>query len=154
MSMKATTAKKKISEIIAIAGMTLLIIYIADAGVGKGEIGFLPMDEKERGIIFGYSTIILFFVAFGIGLNEKKCCYHYSSYSGWSYNRNISIGRIFNDRRWAGFHFWIFSRRNYSWIPHHGTWNHESNKEKIEFFHLSSFPKNNFNKILLALFTI
>jgi hypothetical protein len=70
--MKATTAKKKISEIIAIAGMTLLIIYIADAGVGKGEIGFLPMDEKERGIIFGYSTIILFFVAFGIGLNEKS----------------------------------------------------------------------------------
>jgi hypothetical protein len=72
MTMKATTAKKKISEIIAIAGMILLIIYIADAGVGKGEIGFLPMDEKERGVIFGYSTIILFFVAFGIGLNEKS----------------------------------------------------------------------------------
>ena len=72
MTMEATTAKKKVSEITAIAGMILLLIYLADAAVGQGEIGFLPMDEKERGMVFGMSTIILFFVAFGVGIREKS----------------------------------------------------------------------------------
>jgi len=70
--MQTSTVKKKVSEIIAIAGMVLLLTYIADAAVGEGETGFLPISEKERGIIFGYSTIILFFTAFGIGFNEKS----------------------------------------------------------------------------------
>ena len=69
--MKTVTVKKKASEIIAIAGMILLLTYISDAAVGQGETGFLPMNEKERGTIFGFSTIILFFTAFGIGFNEK-----------------------------------------------------------------------------------
>ncbi len=72
MAMKTVTVKKKASEIIAIAGMGLLLTYISDAAVGQGETGFLPMSEKERGMIFGLSTIILFFVAFGIGFNEKS----------------------------------------------------------------------------------
>ncbi len=72
MAMKTTTVKKKASEIIAIAGMVLLLTYISDAAVGQGESGFLPMSEKERGMIFGLSTIILFFAAFGIGFNEKS----------------------------------------------------------------------------------
>jgi len=72
MTMQTSTVKKKVSEIIAIAGMVLLLTYIADAAVGEGETGFLPISEKERGIIFGYSTIILFFTAFGIGFNEKS----------------------------------------------------------------------------------
>jgi len=67
-----TKHKRKISEIIVIAGIILLLIYIADAAVGQGEIGFLPMTEKERGMIFGTSSIILFFVAFGIGFREKS----------------------------------------------------------------------------------
>jgi len=67
-----TNHKRKISEIIVIAGFILLLIYIADAAVGQGEIGFLPMTEKERGMIFGTSSIILFFVAFGIGFREKS----------------------------------------------------------------------------------
>jgi len=70
--MKTVTVKKKASEIIAIAGMVLLLTYISDAAVGQGETGFLPMNEKERGAIFGFSTIILFFAAFGIGFNEKS----------------------------------------------------------------------------------
>jgi len=69
---KITTVKKKVSEIIVIAGMVLLLTYITDAAVGQGETGFLPMSEKERGMIFGLSTIILFFAAFGIGFNEKS----------------------------------------------------------------------------------
>jgi len=72
MAMKTATVKKKVSEIIAIAGMVLLLTYIFDAAVGQGETGFLPMSEKERGTIFGLSTIILFFAAFGIGFNEKS----------------------------------------------------------------------------------
>jgi len=72
MAMKTATVKKKASEIIAIAGMVLLLTYISDAAVGHGETGFLPISEKERGTIFGFSTIILFFVAFGIGFNEKS----------------------------------------------------------------------------------
>jgi len=72
MAMKTATVKKKASEIIAIAGMVLLLTYISDAAVGQGETGFLPISEKERGMIFGLSTIILFFAAFGIGFNEKS----------------------------------------------------------------------------------
>jgi len=69
---KITTVKKKVSEIIVIAGMVLLLTYITDAAVGQGETGFLPLSEKERGMIFGLSTIILFFAAFGIGFHEKS----------------------------------------------------------------------------------
>jgi len=69
---KITTVKKKVSEIIVMAGMVLLLTYITDAAVGQGETGFLPMSEKERGMIFGLSTIILFFVAFGVGFHEKS----------------------------------------------------------------------------------
>ena len=72
MSIKTVTVKKKVSEIIAIAGMVLLLTYLFDAAVGQGETGFLPMSEKERGMIFGLSTIILFFAAFGIGFYEKS----------------------------------------------------------------------------------
>ena len=72
MATKITTVKKKVSEIIVIAGMVLLLTYITDAAVGQGETGFLPMSEKERGMIFGLSTIILFFAAFGVGFHEKS----------------------------------------------------------------------------------
>lgn len=71
-STQTTTVKKKISEITAIAAMILLLVYLGDAAVGQGEIGFLPMSEKERGMIFGLSTIMLFFVAFGVGIREKS----------------------------------------------------------------------------------
>jgi len=30
------------------------------------------MSEKDRGMIFGLSTMILFFAAFGVGLHEKS----------------------------------------------------------------------------------
>jgi len=72
MVMKTATVKKKVSEIIVIAGMILLLIYIIDAAVGQGEVGFLPMTEKERGMILGTSSLILFFAAFGIGFREKS----------------------------------------------------------------------------------
>ena|SRR5919198_449573 len=63
--------KNKISELVAIAAMVLLLIYIADAAVGQGKQGFLPMTAAQRGITFGASSIILFFVSFGIAFREK-----------------------------------------------------------------------------------
>jgi len=66
------SAKKKISEVLAIAGMAVLLTYLADAAVGQGETGFLPITEKERGMIFGMSSIILFFAASGVGYKQKS----------------------------------------------------------------------------------
>jgi len=66
------TVKKKISEVLAIAGMAVLLTYLVDAAIGQGETGFLPITEKERGMIFGESSIILFFAAFGIGYKQKS----------------------------------------------------------------------------------
>lgn len=64
--------KQKVSEILAIVAMALLLIYIADAAVGQGKQGFLPMSAPVRGMIFGGSSIILFFISFGIGIREKS----------------------------------------------------------------------------------
>jgi len=64
--------RQQISEVLAIVAMALVLIYIADAAVGQGKQGFLPMNAAERGIIFGASSIILFFLAFGVGIKEKS----------------------------------------------------------------------------------
>lgn len=64
--------RQKISEILAIVAMALLLIYIADAAVGQGKQGFLPMSAALRGMIFGGLCIILFFISFGIGIKEKS----------------------------------------------------------------------------------
>jgi len=69
---KAKQTKKRLSEALAIIAMALLLTYIADAAVGQGKVGFLPMSEAQRGAIFGGSSIVLFFAAFGIGWREKS----------------------------------------------------------------------------------
>ena len=51
--------------------MALLLLYIADAAVANsaGRIdgtGFLPMNEAQRGMVLGTSSIVLFLAAFGI----------------------------------------------------------------------------------------
>jgi hypothetical protein len=56
--------RQKISEVLAIVAMALVLTYIADAGVGQGKQGFLPMSAVQRGMIFGASSIILFFLSF------------------------------------------------------------------------------------------
>lgn len=64
--------KKRISEVLAIIAMVLLLTYIADVSVAKGNRqGFLPMSAAQRGMVFGGSPIIMFFVSFGIGFREK-----------------------------------------------------------------------------------
>jgi hypothetical protein len=64
--------RQKISEVLAIVAMALVLIYIADAGVGKGKQGFLPMNAAQRGMIFGGSSMILFYLSFGVGIKKKS----------------------------------------------------------------------------------
>jgi hypothetical protein len=65
-------ASRRISEFVAIAALIILLTYIADAAIGQGKSGFLPMSAAQRGMIFGTSSIVLFFVAIGIGFKEKS----------------------------------------------------------------------------------
>jgi hypothetical protein len=70
------TRKYQISEMLAIAAMTLLLIHIANGSMERTiKYGFLPVsiDKRPFGISnFGISSIILFFLAFGIGIREKN----------------------------------------------------------------------------------
>jgi hypothetical protein len=70
------TSNHQISEMVAIAAMTLLLIHIADGSMERSiKLGFLPVsiDKKPFGISnFGISSIILFFLAFGIDIREKN----------------------------------------------------------------------------------
>jgi hypothetical protein len=69
-----TKSKKKItSEVLAIIAMALLLTYVADAAVARGnDQGFLPMSAAQRGMIFGTSSIVLFFLAFAVGFRERS----------------------------------------------------------------------------------
>ena len=96
------THKHQISEMLAIAAMTLLLIHIADGSMERIiKHGFLPMsiDKKPFGISnFGISSIILFFLAFVIDIREKKRikCNNDSPYIGWCTYRNNCV-RSIND---------------------------------------------------------
>lgn len=66
---------RKISaEIIVSIAFILLVAYIADAGIARSNNGhgFLPLSAKDRGMIFGGGSIILFFISYGIGFNIKS----------------------------------------------------------------------------------
>jgi hypothetical protein len=68
--------KHQISTLLAIAAMALLLIHIADGSIERiSNHGFLPasIDKRPFGLSnFGISSIILFFLAFGTGIREKK----------------------------------------------------------------------------------
>ena len=70
------TRKGQISEFLAIAAMTLLLIHIADGSMERiSKHGFLPVsiDKMPFGISnFGISSIILFFLAFGVDIRGKN----------------------------------------------------------------------------------
>ena len=70
------TRKNQISEFLAIAAMTLLLIHIVDGSMERfSKHGFLPVniDKKPFRISnFGISSIILFFLAFGIDMRGKN----------------------------------------------------------------------------------
>lgn len=64
--------RRKISEALVIIALALVLIYIADAAVGQGKQGFLPLSAALRGTLFGASSIILFFASFGVGFGQKS----------------------------------------------------------------------------------
>ena len=70
------THKHQISKMLAIAAMTLLLIHIADGSMERIiKHGFLPMsiDKRPFGLSnFGISSIVLFFLAFGIDIRGKN----------------------------------------------------------------------------------
>jgi hypothetical protein len=73
---RTKTRKYQISEMLAIAAMTLLLIHIVNGSLERTiKQGFLPVriDKRPFGISnFGISSIILFFLAFGIDIREKN----------------------------------------------------------------------------------
>jgi hypothetical protein len=70
---KIISKKTSISEVLAIAGIILLSIDTANIFIGQGEYGFSsPLNDQQSGILLGIPSIILFFVAFGLGFRDKS----------------------------------------------------------------------------------
>ncbi len=65
------TRKRKTSEILAIIAIILLIIDTAGTFLAQGGERFLPLTDQQSGILLGISSIILFFLSFGIGYRQK-----------------------------------------------------------------------------------
>ena len=73
MYIEINSKKTRISEAFAIAAMILLSIDTANTFIGQGEYGFSsPLNDQQSGILLGITSIILFFVAFGIGIRDKS----------------------------------------------------------------------------------
>jgi hypothetical protein len=65
------TKKRKTSEILAIIAIILLVIDTAGTFLAQGGERFLPLSDQQSGILLGISSIILFFLSFGIGYRQK-----------------------------------------------------------------------------------
>lgn len=58
------SARKNMSEVLAIVATALLLLYIADAAVEfLANSRFLPLSVNDRGIIFGGGALALFIVS-------------------------------------------------------------------------------------------
>jgi hypothetical protein len=66
--------RKTSSEILVSVAFVLLVVYILDVGVSmiNKSDGFLPLSERDRGMIFGGGSILLFIISFGIGINIES----------------------------------------------------------------------------------
>ncbi len=65
------TTKRRTSEILAIVAIILLVIDTAGTFLAQGGGRFLPLTDQQSGILLGISSIILFFLSFGIGYRQK-----------------------------------------------------------------------------------
>lgn len=63
--------RKTVSEILAIAAITLLAIDTANTLISGGLYGFLPLTDQQSGIYLGLPSIALFFASFGFGFRQK-----------------------------------------------------------------------------------
>jgi len=62
--------KRRTSEIFAIVAIILLVIDTAGTFLAQGGTRFLPLTDQQSGILLGISSIILFFLSFGIGYRQ------------------------------------------------------------------------------------
>jgi hypothetical protein len=69
---QVSTRGKRISEVLAMAGMAVLLTRVLDVAAGQGTDGFLPMSPQTSGIFFGVSIAILFFTSFASGFRAKS----------------------------------------------------------------------------------
>jgi hypothetical protein len=70
-SLQNDPRKSRISEMLAIIALVLLSIDTAGTFLARGGERFLPLTDQQSGILLGISSIILFFLSFGIGFRQK-----------------------------------------------------------------------------------
>jgi hypothetical protein len=63
--------RKTVSEILAIAAITLLVIDTANTLISPNTYGFLPLTDQQSGIYLGLPSIGLFFASFGFAFRQK-----------------------------------------------------------------------------------
>jgi hypothetical protein len=63
--------RKNVSEIIAIAAITLLVIDTANTLISSNTYGFLPLTDQQSGIYLGLPSIALFFASFGFAFRQR-----------------------------------------------------------------------------------
>jgi hypothetical protein len=70
-SLQNDTRKRRTSEILATIAIILLVMDTAGTFLAQGGERFLPLTDQQSGILLGISSIILFFLSFGIGYRQK-----------------------------------------------------------------------------------
>jgi hypothetical protein len=63
--------RKSISEVFAIAAITLLTIDTINTFTSQDGIGFLYLTDRQSGIYLGLPSVFLFFVSFGLGFRQR-----------------------------------------------------------------------------------
>ncbi|VFJ13151.1 hypothetical protein [Candidatus Nitrosocosmicus franklandus] len=63
------SVRSRTAQIIAAVGLALLLIYFIDVLTSMliKEPGFLPLTSKDRGLLFGGLSIVLFIISFIVG---------------------------------------------------------------------------------------
>jgi hypothetical protein len=63
--------RKSISEVFAVAAISLLTIDTVNTFISQGGNGFLYLTDRQSGIYLGLPSIFLFFVSFGFGFRQR-----------------------------------------------------------------------------------
>jgi hypothetical protein len=63
--------RRILSQLLASIAVALFSILVLDTMTAHGGLGFLSMETREKGPIFGILPILLFFASFGIGYNQR-----------------------------------------------------------------------------------
>ena len=64
--------RKSISEVLAVAAITLLTIDTVNTFTSQDGNGFLYLTDRQSEIYLGLPSIFLFFVSFGFGFRQKQ----------------------------------------------------------------------------------